>query len=91
MTQELETATATGAEDEFAIDPFADFNNLLTGHLTGAPIPNGNTVLLDLCQFISQQDEAQVLRIIRNASYLRHVDLSNVKTSTKALELLLGD
>ena len=91
MTQELETATPTGAEDEFAVNPFADFNHQLRGHLTGAPISDGKKVLLDLCQFISKQDEAQVMQIIQNASTLRQVDVTKAKTSTKALELLLGD
>lgn len=91
MTQELETATPIGAEEEFAIDLFADFNDQLRGHLSGASMPNGKKDLADLCSFISNMDEAQVLQIIRNASSLRSVDLSKAKTSKKALELLLAD
>ena len=91
MTQELETATTISAEDEFPINPFADFNHLLRGHLSGAPLPNGKKDLTHLCSLISKKDEQQTMRIIQNASSLRPVDLSKAKTSQKALELLLTD
>ena len=84
-------ATATSTDQEFPVDPFADFNHQLIGHLSGTRYPNGNRNLLSLCSIISQLDESTALQIVRNVAQLYNVDVSAATTSRAALEILAPD
>ena len=77
-------------EDMFYVDPFADFHNLLKGHLSGAFIPDGYNALLKLAEGLKEHDEAALLKIIHKVSRNRRVDLSASQTSITALKTLLA-
>ena len=75
--------------DEGDMNPFGDFDHQLRGHLTGAPIPNGRAVLLDLLTFISDLDEELSFDLVAEAAQTYGVDVSTAANSRAALEILL--
>lgn len=71
------------------MNPFGDFDHQLRGHLTGAPIPNGRAVLLELLTFITDIDENTSFGLIAEAAQLYGVDISSAADSRAAFDLIV--
>ena len=88
MTQAPVTEIASSA-DEGGMNPFGDFDHQLKGHLSGAPIPNGRAVLLELLTFIADIDEETSFGLVAEAAQFYGVDIGAASNSRAAFDLLV--
>ena len=89
MNQEPQTTNLLITEEDASINPFADFVLSLEGHLTGAPIADGRTVLVEDQTFLSALDEEATMQIIESVAASLSIDISTALTSRAALDLLV--
>jgi hypothetical protein len=90
LSQELQMRSQLISEEDESIDPFADFVIELEGHLTGAPIADGYTVLTEQQTFLSGLDEKATKEIIESVAATLNIDISDAITSREALEVMVS-